>query len=31
VIASSIAFFVILVFLILTDYQSRPWPRVAAG
>lgn len=31
VIASSIAFFVILVFLILTDYLSRPWPLVAAG
>jgi cytochrome c oxidase subunit 4 len=26
VIASSIAFFVILVFLTLTDYLSRPWP-----
>ena len=26
VIASSIAFFVILVFLTLTDYVSRPWP-----
>ena len=31
VIASSIAFFVILVFLLLTDYVSRPWPLVAAG
>ena len=26
VIASSLAFFVILVFLTLTDYVSRPWP-----
>ena len=26
VIASSIAFFVILVFLTLTDYVSRSWP-----
>ena len=25
VIASSIAFFTILVFLLLTDYVSRPW------
>jgi cytochrome c oxidase subunit 4 len=31
VIASSIVFLVILVFLILTDYVSRPWPLVAAG
>ena len=31
VIASSLAFFVILVFLILTDYLTRPWPLVAAG
>ncbi len=31
VIASSIAFFVILVFLLLTDYLTRPWPLVAAG
>ena len=31
VIASSIAFFVILVFLTLTDYLSRPWPLTAAG
>lgn len=31
VIASSIAFFVILVFLTLTDYVSRPWPLTAAG
>ncbi len=31
VIASSIAFFFILVFLLLTDYVSRPWPLVAAG
>jgi len=26
VIASSLAFFAILVFLLLTDYVSRPWP-----
>ncbi len=26
VIAASLAFFVILVFLTLTDYVSRPWP-----
>ena len=31
VIASSIVFFAILVFLLLTDYLSRPWPLVAAG
>jgi cytochrome c oxidase subunit 4 len=31
VIASSIAFFAILVFLLLTDYVSRPWPLVAGG
>jgi cytochrome c oxidase subunit IV len=31
VIASSIAFFVILLFLTLTDYLSRPWPLTAAG
>jgi len=31
VIASSLAFLVILVFLLLTDYISRPWPLVAAG
>jgi cytochrome c oxidase subunit 4 len=31
VIASSVAFLVILVFLLLTDYLSRPWPLVAAG
>jgi cytochrome c oxidase subunit 4 len=31
VIASSIAFFVILVFLTLTDYVSRTWPLTAAG
>ena len=31
VIASSIAFFAILVFLTLTDYVSRPWPLTAAG
>ena len=26
VIAAAVAFFVILVFLTLTDYLSRPWP-----
>jgi len=26
VVAASLAFFVILVFLTLTDYVSRPWP-----
>jgi cytochrome c oxidase subunit 4 len=26
VIATSLAFFAILVFLLLTDYVSRPWP-----
>jgi cytochrome c oxidase subunit 4 len=31
VIAAGIAFFVILVFLTLTDYVSRPWPLTAAG
>ena len=31
VIASSIAFFVILLFLTLTDYLSRPWPLTAAS
>jgi cytochrome c oxidase subunit 4 len=31
VIASSIAFFVILIFLTLTDYLSRPWPLTAVG
>jgi cytochrome c oxidase subunit IV len=31
VIASSIAFFAILLFLILTDYLSRPWPLTAAS
>jgi len=31
VIASSIAFFFILVFLTLTDYLARPWPLAAAG
>jgi cytochrome c oxidase subunit 4 len=31
VIASSIAFFVILLFLTLTDYLSRPWPLTAVG
>jgi cytochrome c oxidase subunit 4 len=31
VIASSLAFLVILVFLLLTDYLTRPWPLVATG
>ena len=31
VIASSIVFLVILVFLLMTDYVSRSWPLVAAG
>lgn len=31
VIASSIAFLVILVFLLLTDYVSRPWPLTQAA
>jgi cytochrome c oxidase subunit IV len=31
VIAASIAFFAILVFLTLTDYLSRPWPLTVAG
>ncbi len=31
VIASSIAFFVILVFLTLTDYVSRSWPLTTGG
>ena len=31
VIASSIAFFTILVFLLLTDYLSRPWPLSPAS
>jgi len=31
VIASSIAFFIILLFLTLTDYLSRPWPLTAVG
>ncbi len=31
VIASSIGFFVILVFLTLTDYLSRSWPLTAAS
>jgi len=31
VIASSLAFFAILLFLLLTDYLSRPWPLAAAG
>jgi cytochrome c oxidase subunit 4 len=31
VIASAVAFFVILVFLTFTDYLSRPWPLTAAG
>jgi cytochrome c oxidase subunit 4 len=30
VIAAALAFFVILVFLTLTDYLSRPWPLTAA-
>ncbi len=29
VIAASLAFFVILVFLTFTDYVSRPWPLTA--
>ena len=31
VIASSVAFLVILLFLLLTDYLSRPWSLVAVG
>ncbi len=31
VIASSVAFFVILVFLTLTDYLSRTWPLTTGG
>jgi len=31
VIAAALAFFVILVFLTLTDYLSRPWPLSAAS
>jgi cytochrome c oxidase subunit 4 len=31
VIAASVAFFVILVFLTLTDYVSRPWPLTPVG
>ena len=31
VIASSVAFFLLLVFLTLTDDLSRPWPLIAAG
>ena len=31
VIASSIAFFAILVFLTLTDYLSRSWPLTSAS
>jgi len=31
VIASSLAFFVILVFLTLTDYLSRSWPLTTGG
>jgi cytochrome c oxidase subunit IV len=31
VIAASVAFFVILVFLTLTDYLSRSWPLTAAS
>jgi cytochrome c oxidase subunit 4 len=31
VVAAAVAFFVILVFLTLTDYVSRPWPLAPAG
>ena len=31
VIASSVVFLAILVFLLLTDYVSRPWSLVAGG
>jgi len=31
VIVASVAFFFILVFLLLSDYVSRPWTLVAAG
>jgi cytochrome c oxidase subunit 4 len=31
VIAASLAFLVILVFLLMSDYVSRPWSLVAAG
>lgn len=31
VIASSLAFFAILVFLTLTDYVSRSWPLTTGG
>ena len=31
VIASSLVFLAILVFLLMTDYVSRSWPLVAAG
>jgi cytochrome c oxidase subunit 4 len=31
VIASSVAFFLILLFLTLTDYLSRPWPLTPLG
>ena len=31
VVASSLAFFVILVFLTLTDYLSRSWPLTTGG
>ena len=31
VIASSLVFFAILVFLLLTDYLTRPWPLVAGS
>ena len=31
VIASSLAFFAILVFLTLTDYLSRSWPLTTGG
>ena len=31
VIVSSLVFFAILVFLLLTDYLSRPWPLTAGS
>jgi len=31
VVAAAVAFFVILVFLTLTDYVSRPWPLAPPG
>ena len=31
VIAAALAFFVILVFLTMTDYVSRPWPLTTVG